>query len=327
MVTMKEIGKIAGVSIGTVQRALNDLSGINENTKNKIIKIANSLNYQKDFIASSLVKGETKTVGIIVFDLAHFFFSQLATTLINQFRERGYFSYVLITNKSKEEEIKCINNLLSLNIDGILIVPINKGKDFAQYIRSINKPIITLCNFVSKKISFVGLNDFRAMYDSTNFIISKGYSRIVYLSPPLKFNTDINQYTLHSRYNGVFEAVKHSQSKIDLITIKGHDYLEKIKKINLKETKTAILCSSDEHAIHIYNYLSGVGLKIPGDVGIMGFDNIDILQNLKPRITTIDYKINEIGEHVIKIFFQKKSGNDKPSSDYIMHNIIEGGTL
>ncbi|GAG11614.1 unnamed protein product, partial [marine sediment metagenome] len=207
-ITMKQIAELAGVSVGTVHRAINDSPGINRDTKEKIINIAKSLNYQKNLIASSLVKGETITVGIIIFDLEHSFFSQLATSAINKLKEHGYISYVLITNKIKEDEIECINKLLSLNIDGILIVPINKGEKFTQYLNSIKKPVITLCNFVSKKLPHIGIDDFKAMYDAAKFILSKGYSRIIYLSPPLENPKGINIYTLQQRYNGVCEAIK-----------------------------------------------------------------------------------------------------------------------
>ncbi|GAG03723.1 unnamed protein product, partial [marine sediment metagenome] len=93
--------------------------------------------------------------------------------------------------------------------------------------------------------------------------------------------------------------------------------------------KTAILCSSDEYAIEVYNHLSGNDLKIPHDVGIMGFDNIKTLSSFKPQISTVDYKINEIGERAVEVLQKKRIGKEKKILDRIIiqHKIIPGETI
>jgi len=128
-VTMEMIAEICGTSRGTVDRALHGRKGINPKTREKILKVANELGYHPHLIARSLVKERTKTIGMIVFDLYNRFFAQIVNAAEEKARELGYSLYLTLTNKSLEEERRCIERLVGWRVDGIILSPVNKEKN------------------------------------------------------------------------------------------------------------------------------------------------------------------------------------------------------
>jgi len=327
-ITTKEIATICGVSRGTVDRALNDRPGINLKTKEKILRVVNELGYRPHLLARSLVKGSTKTIGVVVFNLKNRFFSQLVNAIENRLREYNYFMYLTLTNKNPDEEIECLNKLASLNVDGLILSSVNKGNEFIQYLNSIKIPIITITNIVSKNIPYVGINDSQAAKDATNYILSNGYKQIVYISPPLKLLGKVNLFSPEQRLQGFQQVFKDMPKSVKHYKIiKGEYILELDKLLKNNKNKIAVFCSSDVYALEVLNHLKNSGLKVPDDVGLMGFDNIDTLRYVDPSLATINYHIEEIGHRAVDLLIKQIKGEKVPYLTYINHNIIHGKSL
>ena len=332
-VTAKLIAEICGVSQGSVDRAFNDRKGISPETKQKILRVAEEVGYRPHLLAKSLAKGETKTIGIVVFDLAHSFFSQLVTETILSLKSAGYFSYVSITDKDPAEEFSCLSHLSALQVDGIILVPINKGKEFNQRLKLLKTPVVTVGNSLeSSAFPFVGIDDERAIHDAVVFIKGKGYRNIVYISPPLYGNTLVNEYGPVKRLKGFQRAMQKVYADSKPTIIKGDKYLKEINALIphlIQEGKTALLCSNDHFAIRVLDLLEKRNVAIPSEIGIMGFDNIDMLTYIKPRLTTVDYRIPEIGKRVVArlLGIIQQSTDPDPAADIIEHSIVEGETI
>jgi LacI family transcriptional regulator len=146
-VTTGEIAKICGVSRGTVDRALHGRPGISPETRKKIIETAQKLGYRTNFVARSLVKGETKTLGVVAFDLYNRFFAQMVNAIEFRARELGYFIYLTLTNKDAEIEKKCIEHLVDRRVDGMLLCSVNNSYDYDKSFFKLYLYMLVRCFF------------------------------------------------------------------------------------------------------------------------------------------------------------------------------------
>ncbi|MFD0676674.1 MULTISPECIES: LacI family DNA-binding transcriptional regulator [unclassified Paenibacillus] len=326
-VTIKEIAELCGVSHGTVDRALNDRPGISHKTKEKILKIATDLNYKPDFLARSLAKGTTKTIGLVLFDLYNRSFSQLTNSIETESRHREYFVNLLLTDKSFHTEKQAIEHLVNRKVDGIILFPINQGMDFEQYLEQFNIPIITICNKLSDKWSYIGIDDRSAMSDAVQYVSDKGYERIVYICPPLAYRGVSNIYTQEERLEGLLEGMRLKNFTEEPVIITDKQYVDALDRIDLKLKRTAIICSCDQYALEAMNYLKEKGIRIPDEIGLMGFDNIDVLKYITPKLTTVHYNVEQMGKLAVDVLLEQLDTSEVTSPPLIDYTIIEGESL
>ena len=327
-VSTKDIAAVCGVSRGTVDRALNNRGSINPVTRQKILEAAGSLDYKPHYIASSLAKGKTMTIGIIVFDLNNRFFTQFINSLESRANELGYFIYLTLTDKRVEKEAQCIEQLVSRHVDGIVLCSVNGDNSYPQYLSNLNVPIVTITNKVSDKLSFLGIDDRKAMKDAVKFIINRNYENIVYISPVLSMRGQRNIYAQEQRCSGYLEAMNEAGSNFEPNIIQSYNYTKIISSMKFdKKHRTAILCSSDIHALEVMNTLKDLGIKAPEDVGLMGFDNIDTLDYVFPGLTTVAYPTNLIGVEAINQLVSKIEGKELTEDIFFHHKIIMRETI
>ncbi|GAE29774.1 LacI family DNA-binding transcriptional regulator [Alkalihalobacillus hemicellulosilyticus] len=327
-VTIKDIANICGVSAGTVDRALNNRTGISEKTKKRILKVAKEMKYQPDFTARSLVIGKTMTIGVVLFDLYNRSFAQLLNAIEFKARELGYFVYITLSDKQEESELNCIEYLVNRKVDGIILFAVNKGEKFDSYLSKFDIPIITIFNYVSEKWEYIGIQERHAMKEAIDYIVGEGYKHFIYISPPLTYLEKKNIYTQEERFKGFLEGLNNNKIKYEPSIIKKSEYIKEMENITFsKVEKTAIVCSTDLYALEVMNYLKKKGVSIPGEVGIMGFDDIDMLKYITPRLTTVKYPIDEIGHRAIESIVNKIEYGEYVSTPLLDYEIIKGESI
>jgi LacI family transcriptional regulator len=298
------------------------LQAANPKIKKADNSIANELGYRPHFVAQSLVKGKTMSLGLVIFDINNRIFAQLINSIESKARELGYFVYLTLTEKDSKTEIECINHLIDRKVDGIMLLSVNKGKDFENYLHNLGIPIVTFANRISDLFPNIWINDRQAIKEAVHFIVSKGYEEIIYLSPPLASKKSVNLYSPLQRYEGFKESSKHLKH-VKYTVLKEKRYLPVIEELIAdKNKKKAILCTSDIYAIDIMNHLKKKNIKFPDDVGIMGFDNIDILDYITPALTTIDYSAQDIGTKIVDTLVDQISGIHVQQGILLDHSII-----
>jgi len=330
-ITTKDIARICGVSRGTVDRAINDRPGINPATKEKILSLIKEVGYRPDHLARSLAKGKTYTIGVIVFDLYNRFFSQLVNTIESKAHESEYFISLAITDKDPVKERLCIEHFVSRKVDGIILMTVQKGRAFEQYLKSINTPLVTIINKISNSWTFVGIDDLLATRDAVDFLAGRGYKNIVYISPPLGHKDSRNIYALEQRLAGYREGLKDFGPGIEPAVLRTGDFeiIYRTLKEKLRKGKTALLLSADIYALEALSFLKTKGIRVPGDVGIMGFDNIDVLRYVTPQLSTVSYHIEEIGRAAVDCLIKqvKKTSSARQPDMIVSHTIIDGKSV
>lgn len=324
-ITTKNLAELCNVSRGTVDRALNDRPGISPQTKQFIKDTAQRLGYKPDLLARSMVKGKTMSIGIVVFDLYNGFFAQLVNALELKARNAGYFILITLTDKDKDIEKQCIENLVSRKVDGIILVTVQKEKVEEERLKALNIPVVLTGNKLGD-LSFIGINDKLAMQDMTKLVTDKDYKKVLYVSPPLRYINKSNIYAQQQRLLG-FEEVMNERG-LKNYRIITDDYIHEIEKeLKLSVEKIVIVCSNDIYALEINKYFSQKGLMAPEDFGLTGFDNLDMLEYITPRISTVDYPIEELANALLGELLNRINGQNTDDCKQINHIIIQGESL
>ena len=286
-ITTAELAQICGVSQGTVDRALNNRTDINAETKQRIINAAKQYGY-REYVDS---KTEIKTagqIGIIVFNLNNEYFSKLITETELILRELGFSAVIMMTHYDKQYEIECIRNMYNMGVKGIILCSVNSGDEFKNYLNLFDIPIVAVGNNIGS-VPYVGIDDFCAMRDMTEKLMAEGYTDLIYFSPALKYK---DAYAQESRYEGFLNAV--SDRKYSLVTD-----IDQIQEFY--NDKTAVICSTDYYAFQVYFKAK--------NAKIVGFDNLDAIKQYKLNIDSVGYSVSEIARSAIDIIVGKKSGN------------------
>ncbi|MDL2228760.1 LacI family transcriptional regulator [Treponema sp. OttesenSCG-928-L16] len=270
------------------------------------------------------------SIGVILFDLKNSYFSQISNTISLSARKHGYFTYVAVTEKDKDSEWQILHNLASRRVDGIIMLPINQGESFINELKSLEIPIVTIGNCLPG-IHHVSIDDFKAAYDSAKFIHRAGYKRICFICPPLrKKGTQDGLINIDSQYRRAqgFECYMKNKAKTryEILTEKEFSPIA-ISMVRDSTEKIAFFCSSDIYALELLKNFRDSGISIPRDAGLMGFDNLDILTYINPRITTVSTSIEEVGQMAMDKLFSLISGESIEDTYYVPHQICPGETL
>jgi LacI family transcriptional regulator len=329
-ITTKEIAKICNVSRGTVDRALNGRTGINSVTRERIQAVAREYHYRPHLIASSLSRGKSMSIGVVLFDLNNRYFSQIGNIISLAAQERGYFTYISISEKNYDSEMQILQNLASRRVDGILLLPAIQGKEYIQFLKSLEIPIVTIGNHLPG-IHHVSIDDFNAAFESAAYISRCGYRRICFICPPLRKKGSLNgKFNLSSqdlRARGVRRFIDTNRAyQFEMLLQK--DYADKaVVMVRAGGEKIAFFCSSDVYALELFKRFREEGISVPRDAGLMGFDNLDILSYIEPRITTGSISIEAQGREAMEVLFKLIAGETAPMVCYVPHKICPGETL
>lgn len=295
-ISTAELAKICGVSQGTVDRALNNRSDIKAETKQKILDAAKLYGYRAKIDANDKIIGQ---IGIIVFNLNNEYFSELITETESILRKKGYGTIIMMTHYDPKTETECIRNMYNMGVKGIILCSVNSGNEFDEYLKMFDIPIVAVGNDIGG-IPYVGTDDFAAMRDMTENVISDGYKNLIYFSPALKYP---NAYAQRLRYEGFKKAV--GNMKYTLVT-----NINEIK--NSYGEKTAVICSSDYYAFQVYFKAK--------NVKVTGFDNLKAIEKYNLHIDSVGYSTADISAAAADIIISGADGGVM-----VKHSIIGHG--
>lgn len=294
-ITAAEIAKMCNVSRTTVDRALKNKPGISEETRARILGIADRYGYRPNYLASSLSTGRTRAVGIIVFDLYNQHFSALVSAIERYFTQAGIFSYICISRKDQARERNLIDSLIDRQVDGILLVPINNSADFCAHLRGLNLPVVAMSNRLPG-FPFVGGDNAAGARTGMQNFYDLGYRTVHFVCPPLRRLGTENLSAQSERADGYLQFMReHPEMRGELIS--SADYLDRIESIlSDSPEKPGIFCSSDLFMLSIRKRIVDLGWDPSSCCRLMGFDGIEFLDQLSQRPASIFYPAEAIGE-------------------------------
>ena len=329
MITIKDVAKKANVSIATVSRVLNNKTGYSEKTKLKVKKAIEELSYESNAIARSLKNKKTNTIGVLVPNVS----SMLSNEILSGIEEFAHTNdYSVLTSYTYSDPKKVIKSLKTFNeqrVDGLIFVSDFFLPEYYEYIRERNIPIVlTAAESADYPVSFVKVDDFKASYDAVSYLISKGHKNIGMISAnPEMHPTDAGK----SRLGGYKKALRDAN-----IIPENHrivfcdDFTFPIGKKKLKELInsapdiTAVFASSDDLAVGALNMAYELGIQVPEEISIIGYDNILITEMVWPPLDTVSQPLKTMGYESTKELIKKiEDPKRKVNHQYIDHEIIE----
>jgi LacI family transcriptional regulator len=306
VVRLKDIAEELGLSIVTVSKALRDRPDVAKETKAKILARVKHLNYRPNLAARSLVTGRSSLVGLVVPDLIHPFFSEIAKALAASLRKKDYFLLVSSSESDPTLEQDEIEHMLAHRLDCFVVASCQKNADSLQRIGQAGVPLILLDrSFSGFSSNFVGVNDYKIGELATEHLIAQGCKRIAHLRGPA---TNVG----NRRAEGYRDTLaRHGLKVPDSYMIESGGAADSDGEtrgkmamnivLALKPRPDALFCFNDTVAVGAMYRALEAGLRIPGDMAVIGSGNFHYSSKLKVPLSSIDQKAGEIGERTAKM--------------------------
>lgn len=308
--TIKDIAKALGLSTSTVSRALRDSHEISTETKQLVLEYATRINYHPNPIALSLKEKRSRSIGVIVAEIANSFFSQAINGIESVAYDKGYNVIISQSHESYDKEVMTLQYLASRSIDGLLISVSTATKDL-QHLRALHErgfPIVFFDRIVEDIHTHkVMVDNFRGAYDATMHLIKQGYKNIATIT-----NSE-NLSISRERVAGYVEALAQKNIKARKSMIKyclhGGMLLPEVEEAINQLLKTrprpdAIFTSSDKLTTGCMRVLKAKGIRIPNDIAVVGFSNSDIIELLDPPLTVVRQPAFEMGQIATELLLQ-----------------------
>jgi LacI family transcriptional regulator len=318
-VTIKDIALLANVSHTTVSRALNDKLRIKNETKEKILSIARDLNYRPDFIARSLVMKRTKTLGLVITTISNPFYVELAQGIEATARGLGYNIILCSTHHDLSVEKQYVDMLRSKGVDGIIFTSAHLGDPNIVVLAEESFPIVlvnrrTYHSLVKEKVDYIGVNNILGGFLAVEHLIRLGHRQIAVIGGSAESSVALERleggkkalqaYTLEQRKDYFWEG--------DFLKESG--YRGGKRFLEMAEPPTAIFAANDYMALGTYQAIAERGLRIPEDIALVGFNDIEFTGMKGIDLTTIGQKKFEMGALAVKTLVEKIEGGESKSS-------------
>ncbi len=324
-VTTKELAEICNVSRRTVTRALSGNGRISEKTKQMILDKARELEYEPDLLARSLVKGRSMSIGVVLCDLKNMYFPKTIDAMEAVARGEDYVLNIMLHNNDKKIEEEIVRRLAGHKVDGLVLDPACNDISNYEYLKKYSFPIVIVGGMPLSGYPYVGNNEFKAGQDAALEIVDKGYQVLYFVFPEMdQKSTSFGGHM--ERLNGI-KAVAEKKN-IEWRILGSSTYLEKaLNIVESEKKKVAFLCSGDIYAAYIMMKLAEAGFTAGFDYGIMGFDNLDIMEMFSRKLTTVENNIESFGKTAMELLIHMIEKKEYIDTIYIPHSIVRGETL
>lgn len=310
-VTIKDLARELGISPSTVSRALKDHPDISIETKKAVQELAKKLNYQPNAIALSLKHSKTFTIGVIIPETVHYFFSTVISGIEDVAYDAGYNIMICQSNELYDREKSNANMLYSNRVDGLLVSLAKETRDYnhLEFFQQNNIPIVCFDRGVSQlNCDQIIIDDYTAAFDITNYLIKQGHKKLVHLAAPQHLAIGIN------RKNGFVDALNNNNipfSEDQIILADKFDRATEVieELITSNKLPDGIFAANDLTALGAMRALKKHKIAIPEQVGIAGFGNGQNAVLTDPPLTTINQNGYNMGKKAAEVLLRRIKNN------------------
>ncbi|OOL98216.1 HTH-type transcriptional regulator DegA [Clostridium acetobutylicum] len=300
----------------TVSRALNNSDDIAEATKEKILKVCEELKYKPNSAAKSLITKKTNMIGLIIPDIANQYYANISKGVSSYIEKHGYGLILCNSNRKKPNEVKYLDFLSEGRVDGIIILPVKPRKeDYEDISRQI--PMVMADNFAKGlEVNFVGIDNYAGAIKIITHMVNQGYKKIGVILG------DKDSTASSERLNGYKKVLEDKGiSYNEDIVIHSNSTFEdgfNIASILIEKGVDSIFAINDTVAMGVIKYCYEKGIKLPEELGLAGYDNIEQAAMLTIPLTTVDQDNKKIGTIAAKMLVDAIKGNAKKTEKIIL---------
>jgi LacI family transcriptional regulator len=304
-IRMKDIARDLGVSVVTISKVLRNHPDVGEQTRERVLARVKELDYRPNLAARSLVTGRTCMVGLVVPDLLHPFFAEIAKSLSDVLRENGYCLIVSSSDEDPELEEHEINHLLARRLDTLVIASCRSTVELFLRIEKQKTPYVLIDrSFPGLSPNFVGVDDEMVGKIATQHLLDIGCQRIAHIrgpeTSPGMFRLEGYKRTLVEAGMKITDEYIIAEPKGDVETRKrGAEAMRQL--LSLKPRPDGVFCFNDPLAMGAMNYALDQGLRIPEDIAVIGCGNLHYDDSLRVSLSSINQHSRLIGEEAGRI--------------------------
>jgi len=320
-----DVAKKAGVSATTVSRVLRDYPGVRKKTRRKVLEAISELKYEVNAVARNLRQRKTNSIGVIVGNVLSPFYSIIAKTVEDIANKWGYSTILCNGDENPEKELKYLKILKSNRVDGIILVPTGKNSNYINWMIDSGVKIVLLDRLIKGiDCDAVLVDNENGSYNAVKYLIEQGYRKIGII------NGYLDRTTGRERFNGYLRALREAGISPDDNLIKIGNFKE---DSGMKLTKELLENSNRPQAIFTTNMdmtlgavitIKKMGISIPDELGIIGFDDPEWASILSPPLTVVSQPTHALAstaaELLIKKIEDKKTGTSHEPLIMTLHS-------
>lgn len=326
-ITIKEVAEKAGVSQMTVSRVLNKQNLVKEATRERVEAAIAALNYRPNLMARGLAGGKSKLIGLAYYNPSPSYLSALLVSALKHCRELGHHLVIedLADVDDGTDTSAIVKRLSTIRLDGLILAPpLSSNQTLIGLIRDLGLPIVLMGNAkAGDQQSTVVFNDAVAGQKMTDLLISRGHTRIGFISGPVS-HPDSKQ-----REEGYKLALSQEGLDVDPDLMREGDFTfrsgmrQADKLLELDNPPTAIFAANDDMAAGVVAAAQRRSIQVPGQLSIVGFDDTAIAAAIWPRLTTLHQPIAQMAEAAINIISEVTSGGWNGKSIHVVNDTIQ----
>lgn len=305
MANIKDIAELTGFSKSTISRYLNNGS-VSDKTKKKIKEAIDELGYVPNSYARNLKKTKTNTIGVIIPNFIGYTKNTALNAINIYLKDTNYSMLLSSSNDDMDEEVRIIEEMAGLNVEGIILFASNISKRHKDIIKNLTIPLVIFGQKLDGFTSIIA-NDYEAGRLMASYIKTLSHKEISYF--------DVGKYdqAVGDRFLGLSEGLKDTNIKINHhhFDFTKKTAYEKAKEILDKEKSSFYIGATDNIAFGIIEALREKEIRIPDDISVAGFGNYEISSIINPALTTVDFPYEKLGTDAIKSLINQIEGNEK----------------
>lgn len=327
-VKIEDVARQAAVSAATVSRVLNHPEIVRPELRDKVTRAITELSYTRDSAARALKSGRMRTIGAIVPTLGLGIFAEGVEALQNRLSESGYTLFIANSQYDQRRELQELQSLIERGIDGIVLVGASQAPELRTLVQQAGVPVIT--TYVSKAIGgipAIGIDNQRATRELTQYLINLGHVRFGAIA-----NVPPSNDRSRARLDGIQKALSDAGIRLEPTQIIRADFSLAQGRSALRQLIsdhpdiTAVICTTDTLAIGAMAEARKLGLEIPRQLSITGFDDVEIAAQVDPALTTISVPAAEIGRGAADYLINAIAGLPIPKSVQLPYRLIMRGS-
>ena len=323
--TIKDVAKLAGVSVATVSRVINGEENVSSQTKSRVKDAIQKLSYSPNLLGRNLRRGATKSILVLLNTISNPFYSRVVKGIEERAAQDGYSVMLYMTHGDMELERRAVTLLQTKLIDGAIFLSTEQpGEKLTELCRGI--PVVQACEPQSSFLAAsVSIENQQAAFDGISYLIARGHRSIAFFGAGGSLSSAL------CRKEGYYEALRYAGIPIDkrYVIEEGfsvHAGMRAAKRLLQQENTLpdAVFCISDSVAIGAVRAFSEAGICVPDDISVMGFDNAFLSEAYLPSITTVKQPRYEIGYKAASFLLAAICGEDNRAQKIVLeHELIE----
>ncbi len=309
MATIYEVAKLAGVSLATVSRVMNDSGKVTPKTRGKVLAAIAELGYIPNSMAQSLASRRSNSVGILIPELHGPFFGEMLSSVEKELRDAGKRVIITAGHSDENKERDCIEFLLGSSCDALILHVYSVSHDYLIELNKGPVPIIILNNHVPEMAeNCIYLDNEHGGYLATKALLDHGHRKLAYISGPSWKVDSFKRLTGHKKALQEYGLVIDEKLIVEGDFEEASGRVAMTKLLSLSMPFTGVVCANDEMAAGAMDTARKQGLNVPTDISIIGYDNVNFTRYLHPKLSSIGCRIREMGQMAARCVLKNAYG-------------------